>query len=229
MNPSEKAVEPVDYNGDAGKSIDESAGWRSTRNRTRGMNNMSSPDMDNNLTRERVTPRLSIQHHETRSDRRGKGISVANGDDCPNDPSFISSEHFRAQSVKDSVSHPRARLGRINGPRSAAGTLLKRQKQGSGFSSHGECSTSVSDDLEVVLLSSPAEAANLRSASRNANMPQIIEVDESSPQLPHDIRDDSARARQLEADELMARELQEQLYNEMPAFGFQEVCPIYIY
>ncbi|XP_057783605.1 uncharacterized protein LOC131001277 [Salvia miltiorrhiza] len=222
VNPGEKAVESVDYNGDAGKNIGESAGWRSTRNRSRGVINISSPDKEKNLITERVTPRLSIQQHETRSDRRGKGISVANCDNCPNNASFISSEQFRAQPVKESVSHPRARLGQVNGPRSAAGTLIKRQKQGSSFNSYGECSTSVSDDLEVILLSSPAEAANLRPSSSNANMPQIIEVDESSPQLPHDTRDDHARARQLEADELMALELQEQFYNEMPAFGVQE-------
>ncbi|KAL1561639.1 hypothetical protein AAHA92_04317 [Salvia divinorum] len=219
VNPSEKAVESVDYNGNAGKSIEESAGWRSTRNRPRGMNNILSNDKEKNLIRERVTPRLSIQQHETRSDRRGKGINLVN---CDNDSSFISSEHFHAQPVKESVSHTRARLGRLNGPRSAAGTLIKRQKQGSGFSSSGECSTSVSDNLDFVSLSSLAEAANLRSSSSNANMPPIIEVDESSPQPPHDTGDDNARARQLEADELMARQLQEQLYNEMPAFGFQE-------
>ncbi|XP_042060762.1 uncharacterized protein LOC121805075 isoform X1 [Salvia splendens] len=218
VNPSEKAVESVDYNCDAGKSIEESAGWRSTRNRPRGMNDISSNDKEKNLNKEWVTPRLSFQQHETRSDRRGRGINLAN---CDNDSSFISSEHFHAQSVKESVSHPRARMGRLNEPHSAAGMLIKRQKQGSGFSSSGECSTSVSDNLDFVSLSSPAEAANLRSSS-NANMPPVIEVDESSPQPPHDTGDDNARARQLEADELMARQLQEQLYNEMPAFGFQE-------
>ncbi|KAG6420018.1 hypothetical protein SASPL_116532 [Salvia splendens] len=177
VNPSEKAVESVDYNGDAGNSIEESAGWRSTRNRPRGMNDMPSNDKEKKLIKEWVTPRLSIQQHETRSDRRGKGINLAN---CDNDSSFISSEHFHAQSVKESVSHPRARLGRLNGP---------------------------------LLVNVP---------HHNANMPPVIEVDESSPQPPHDTGDDNARARQLEADELMARQLQEQLYNEMPAFGFLE-------
>ncbi|KAH6768394.1 hypothetical protein C2S51_013730 [Perilla frutescens var. frutescens] len=190
ISSGEKAVETTDYNIGAGKSVEESSSWRSTRNRT-----------------------------------RGKGITIANGDNCSENPSFISSEHFLAQSLKESVSHPRARLGRQNGPpRSAADTLIKRQKQGSDLSSYAECSTSLSDDLEVVLLSSPAETANSRSTSSNVNnMRQIIEVDESSPQLRRVTHDEDVRARQLEADELLARELQEQFYNEMPVFGVEEV------
>lgn len=140
-----------------------------------------------------------------------------------------STEHFLAQTSKESVSHSRARLGKLNGPRSAADTLIKRQKQGSGLSSYGDCSTSISDDLEVILLSSPTDAAISRSTSSNANnMPQIIEVDESSPQIGRDIHNEDDRARQVEADELLARELQEQFYNEMPVFGAEEVGP-YLY
>lgn len=218
MSHSQKAVESVDYNGDAGKSVEELDGWRSTRNRTRvtgEINNTSLLNKDS-LVRERVTPGLSSQQHENRLERRGKEISVSNSDDFCEDPSFISSENFRTQSLKESVSRPRAQSGRLNGLRPASDTLLKRQKQGSRLSSHGECSASVSDDLV-------RSSSNLRSGSSNTNMPQIIEVDESSPQVRRDTHNEVARARQLEADELMARELQEQYYNEPPAFGIEEV------
>lgn len=219
---SEKAVETTDYNGGVGKSVEESGAWRSTRNRTRETDNISSSDKEHHSTKERVTPRF--QHLEKKLDRRGKGITVVNGDNHSEDPSMNSSEHFRAQTSKESVSHSRARLGKLNGPRSAADTLIKRQKQGSGLSSYGDCSTSISDDLEVILLSSPTDAAISRSTSSNANnMPQIIEVDESSPQIGRDIHNEDDRARQVEADELLARELQEQFYNEMPVFGAEEV------
>lgn len=227
MSSSEKAVEATDYNGSAGKSVEESGAWRSTRNWTRETDNISSSDKEHHSIKERVTPRF--QHLEKRLDRRGKGITVVNGDNHSEDPSMNSSEHFRAQTSKESVSHSRARLGKLNGPRSAADTLIKRQKQGSGLSRYGDCSTSISDDLEVILLSSPTDAAISRSTSSNANnMPQIIEVDESSPQLRRDIHNEDDRARQVEADELLARELQEQFYNEMPVFGAEEVVPIYI-
>lgn len=229
MSFNEKAMETIDYNGGAGKSIEESGGWRSTRDRTREINR-SSPGKECYLIRERDAPKYSSQHHQNRLERRGKGISVASGDDYSKDPSFIASEHVRTQPLMESASHPRARLGRLNGPRSAADTLIKRQKQGSTSSSYGECSTSVSDDPEVVLLSSSAEAANPKSTSSNVdNLQQIIEVDELSPQLRRNAHDEDARARQVEADELLARELQEQLYNEVPVFGVGEVHPPFIF
>lgn len=218
MSSSQKALESFDCYGGAGKSVEESAGWRSTHNRTRvtrEMNNTSSLNKDS-LVRERVTPGLSIQQHENRLDGRGKEISVANsGDVFLEDQRMISSENFQAQSVEESVSHPRVRSGRLNGLGFTSDTLLKRQRHGSR---HGECSTSVSDDLV-------RGSSNLRSGSSNVNMPQIIEVDESSSQVRRDTHDEDDRARQLEADALMALELQEQLYNELPAFGVPEVCP----
>ncbi|KAK6145862.1 hypothetical protein DH2020_019731 [Rehmannia glutinosa] len=201
INFNEKAIGTSDNRG-AGKSVEESSGWRSTRNRTREMN---IPPLDEELhvMREMDTLRYSSQHHENRLERSGKGVGVANGDD--KGPKLISSELGRTQPLKEPVSHHRTRLGRLNGSRSTSNALIKRQKQGTTSNSCGECSTSVPDDPEVV------------------NLEQIIEVDEFSPQLRRDAHDEEARARQLEADERLARELQEQLYNEMPVFGVGEV------
>ncbi|KAL8491189.1 hypothetical protein ACS0TY_023005 [Phlomoides rotata] len=110
--------------------------------------------------------------------------------------------------------YPRARPGRPNVPRSAD-LLIERQKQGSNSSVRGECSTPVSDDPEVVFLSSSTEAGKSNSTSSNiGNLQQIIEVDELSPQPRRNAHDEDVKTRQLEAD--LARELQEQFYNEVP-------------
>ncbi|PIN16771.1 hypothetical protein CDL12_10573 [Handroanthus impetiginosus] len=222
----EKATETSNCISTAGKSIQESGGWINVRNRT-GEMKLSSAGKERFLISETDASRCSSQDHEESLGRRDKGISIATGDDYPKDSNVFSSQRVHTQPSRESVSHPRARLGRFNGPRSAAGTLIKRQKQGStsrrGGGGGGECSTSAADDPDVMFLSSPAEAANPRSISGSTkNLHQIIEVDDS-PQLRRDTHDEDARARQVEADELLARELQEQLYNELPAFGFGEI------
>ncbi|KAL7124206.1 hypothetical protein ABFS83_14G032800 [Erythranthe nasuta] len=194
--------------GNVGKSIEEVSGWRSTRNRTREIN-LLSPDTEPFSIRETEALRFSSQLHENRPERKGKAISVPNGDSHSKDANAISS----------SLNGPGTRLGRLNGPRSVADTFIKRQKQ-------GECSTSVSSDQEVVFLSSSQEAVNSKSSnSRNTNNLQpIIEVDESSPELRrNNDRDEEVRARQVEADEMMALELQEQFYSELPVFGAGEM------
>ncbi|KAL8491192.1 hypothetical protein ACS0TY_023005 [Phlomoides rotata] len=201
---------PMSFSEKAG-STDESGsgGCRSTRNRPREIINITSPDHEPNLNRERDATRSQTPHHENRLERRGKGISFASGEE----PSSTSSEHVRPLREPQ---YPRARLGRPNVPRSAD-LLIKRQKQGSNSSVRGECSTPVSDDPEVVFLSSSTEAGNSNSTSTNiGNLQQIIEVDELSPQPRRNAHDEDVKTRQLEADELLARELQEQFYNEVP-------------
>ncbi|KAM7488550.1 hypothetical protein LguiB_026034 [Lonicera macranthoides] len=111
-----------------------------------------------------------------------------------------------------------------------ANARIKRQKQGSASNTNGECSTSNFDDSEIVCLGSSVEPSNSRS-TRDPNrnglgvLDPVIEIDEFSPEVRENCsrnigcssNDDSdARARQLEADEMLARELQEELYNEVP-------------
>ncbi|KAL3634406.1 hypothetical protein CASFOL_021460 [Castilleja foliolosa] len=221
INFNEKAIGPSDYIKDDGKIIEEeSGGWISTRNRNREIN-LSSPDEELYVISGRSPLRYSSQHHENRLGRSEKGVSVANGDGKGSNS--ISSEHAYPQPPKE-FSHHRNRLGRLNGTRPTASTLIKRQKQGSTSSTRGQCSTPVSDEPEVVSVFSPAEATNSRSTSRNVDrLEQIIEIGEFSPQLRRDAHDEEVRARQVEADERLARELQEQLYNDVPVFGVTEV------
>ncbi|KAL0368557.1 UNVERIFIED_CONTAM: hypothetical protein Scaly_1074600 [Sesamum calycinum] len=149
-------------------------------------------------------------------DRREKGSNAATGGDYPKDQTLVSSKHVSTQALRESVPDPGVRAGRLNGPHSAASTLIKRQKQGSTSSNCGECSTSVSDDPEVMFLSSSAKVSSSRATFGSvSDLQPIIEVDEFSPQPRRNDHDEDARARQVEADEMLARELQEQLYNEV--------------
>ncbi|KAJ6821487.1 uncharacterized protein M6B38_391300 [Iris pallida] len=104
----------------------------------------------------------------------------------------------------------------------------------------GECSTSTSGDPGTYNLQSSGQASNLRSG--RGRRPQhdgiglgpVIDVDDlQSPEVvynspsQHNTRDSNHsedRARQLESDELLARQLQEELYNETPRTGgMQEI------
>lgn len=114
MSYNEKAVERTGYNGGAGKSFEGRGGCKTTCNRTRETDNLSSFDKEHHSTRERVSPRISIQHHENTLDRRGKGITPANGDNHSKDLSMISSSHFCAETLKDVASQSRAQLGKTN-------------------------------------------------------------------------------------------------------------------
>lgn len=97
-------------------------------------------------------------------------------------------------------------------------TLIKRQRKHpshiSGYS-----------DSEIVCLGSSNEPSSSRSRRNQIRhcgpiLDQVIELDESSPISNND--DSDARARQLEADEILALELQEQLYHEVPVLGNSE-------
>ncbi|KAI4346146.1 hypothetical protein L6164_013221 [Bauhinia variegata] len=87
----------------------------------------------------------------------------------------------------------------LTGPRPAAGTLTKRQRKGGSTS---RVPNGVSDNSEIIFLGSSGESSTSGLDAMNND-------------------DSDARARQLEADEILARELQEQLYQE-GTFGVGE-------
>ncbi|KAL3828351.1 hypothetical protein ACJIZ3_017153 [Penstemon smallii] len=122
-------------------------------------------------------------------------------------PNLNTSEQACTQPLRQSEStNPRVRLRPLNGHPSTSRNFVKRQKQGSNMSTFGECSNSTS-----------------RSTSTSVNNLQpVIEVDEFSPESRPNAPDEVVRARQVEADELLARELQEQLYSEVPVHGAEE-------
>lgn len=107
----------------------------------------------------------------------------------------------------------------------------------------GECSTMVPDDTEVLFLGSSRESSSSRSSrvhnhQHDGNLEPIYEIDElltevrnNDPQLigSRSNEDSDVTARQVEADEMLARELQERLYHEEPIFGGGEVCSLQLY
>lgn len=127
---------------------------------------------------------------------------------------------------------------RLNDHHDPSNTVIKRQRQGSSRSHQGESSSSAIANKELVVLESPVEPSNVRSVrthnSHTARTFQpIIDIDEFSPETRSngscniDCISSSAsdiRNRQLEADEIFARELQEQLYNESNVAADHEVC-----
>nr|XP_033516052.1 E3 ubiquitin-protein ligase RLIM isoform X1 [Nicotiana tomentosiformis] len=219
----EKAKETSDSSRDASRSFDESGGWRSTRNRSGNMN-FSLSNVHRTLDKDSA---CFITH--------SSGSRATRRDDASNGHDSASIRHVSGESAepKESISGPQC--PQINGNHTALNTVKNRLKQGPASSIHGECSTSASDDLDIILLASPESRINRRS-TRNRNhvgigVEPVIDVDSPSSTTRHEgsrvvcssSRNDDARTRQLEADERLARELQEQLYNEVPTFGVGEI------
>ncbi|KAH7691913.1 Zinc finger RING/FYVE/PHD-type protein [Dioscorea alata] len=133
-----------------------------------------------------------------------------------------------ARELSDLVSDDRS-LGRHN--------LVRGKRKSSSIRANGgECSSSSADDAEVMFVRSSAQPTNQRSSrTRNTQLhgcsllKPILEGDELDPanirsganpdeQHYRACEDSSAKARQVESDEILARQLQEQLFNESPVF-----------
>ncbi|KAM1036607.1 hypothetical protein ACFX2C_031508 [Malus domestica] len=206
--------------GDLGS--DFNGGWRTTRNRSRQIDNFL-PYSTEHFPRRTNGVGNFINQHQNRVDRRdirSRGNQRTEG--------FV--EDLNAtQTASGHVSE----LGWITGPSHAAETVIKRhKKRGLSSGSHAECSSPVSVDSDIVFLGSSEASESLKSS--RIQRPQfqgastrVIEVDDLSPAAGHSVAqginsmndDFDARARQLEADEMLARELQEQLYHEVPIAG----------
>lgn len=212
-----------DSSRDLFRSFDESGGWRSTRNRSSNMN-LSLSNV------RRTSERESTQFVSHPSGRR-----VMRRDSASNSQDSASIRHLSGVSAGQKGSLPGPQRHQINGHRTAPNTVKKRLKQGPASSSHGECSASVSDDVDIIFLASPESRVNTRSTRNQSHVgtgvEPVIVVDspssttryEGSPVVCSSSRNEDARASQVEADERLARELQEQLYNEVPSFGIGEI------
>lgn len=216
-------------NGFSDLGSDFNGGWRTTRNRSRQIDHFL-PYSTEHFPRRTNGVGNFINQHQNRVDRRdtrSRGNQRTEG--------FV--EDLNAtQTASGHVSE----LGRIAGPSHAAETVIKRhKKRGLSSGSHAECSSSVSGDSDIVFLGSSEASESLKSS--RIQRPQfqgastrVIEVDDLSPAAGHSVAqginsmndDFDARARQLEADEMLARELQEQLYHEVPIAGGGEVSAL---
>lgn len=213
-----------DSSRDVFRSFDESGGWRSTRNRSSNMNLSLS-----NVHRTSGRDSAHFGSHPS-------GSRVMRRDDATTCQDSASIRHRSGVSAALNGSPPGPQCRQTNGHRTAPNTDQKRLKQGPASSSHGECSASVSDDVDIIFLTSPESSrVNTRSTRNtshvNTGTETVIVVDSPSSTTRHEgsrivcssSRNEDARASQLEADERLARELQEQLYNEVPSFGVGEI------
>lgn len=205
------------------RSFDESGGWRSTRNRSSNMN-LSLPNL--HRTSERDCAHF-VSHPS--------GSRVMRREDATSCQDSASIRHLSGVSAGQEGPPSGPQCRQINGHRTAPSTVKKRLMQGPASSSHGECSTSVSKDVDIICLTSPESRVNTRSTRNPSHVgtgvEPVIVVDSPSSTTRHEgsrvacssSRNEDARASQVDADERLARELQEQLYNEVPSFGVGEV------
>ncbi|KAK4732732.1 hypothetical protein R3W88_025720 [Solanum pinnatisectum] len=212
-----------DSSRDVFRSFDESGGWRSTRNRSSNMN-LSLPNL--HRTSERGSAHF-VSHPS--------GSRVMRRDDATSCQDSASIRHLSGVSAGPEGPPSGSQCHQINGHRTAPSTVKKRLKQGPASSSHGECSTSVSKDVDIICLTSPESRVNTRSTRNPSHVgtgvEPVIVVDSPSSTTRHEgsrvacssSRNEDARASQVDADERLARELQEQLYNEVPSIGVGEI------
>ncbi|GFZ10686.1 RING/U-box superfamily protein [Actinidia rufa] len=224
--------------GDAFRCFEGLGGWRSTYNQTK-KTNLPLSDDGQNRSRTKDDPCFVNQKNVNKAVRRfnGNGSSSSIGNDRHEDPSAVSFNHESALTGDQAVSHPMSELVNVSGHHAAASTHIKRQKQVYASRSYVESSTSASVDSEIMFLGSSGEQLNSRPTRNQSGhgpgiLDPVIEIDEFSPEVRHigshnaddSSNDDSNdRARQVEADEMLARELQEQLYNEAPGVEDDEM------
>lgn len=221
---NEEANGVSDVNENASGSFEGLGGWRSTRNRSK---KEYPPFSDEGVG-------LNLQR-EKRVDRRvyRSGDYSRTQYDNPEVQDTNSSQHGSAPPLAQTAASLVSESDLANGRRHrVTNTLIKRQKKhGSNLTNHGAYSASHFNDSEIMFLGSSGESSNsrlTRNRSRHGRslLDPVIEIDELSPKVgpsgsqhmgPRTNDDDSnTRARQVEADEILARELQEQLYQEGP-------------
>ncbi|XP_054807177.1 uncharacterized protein LOC129309578 isoform X2 [Prosopis cineraria] len=100
-----------------------------------------------------------------------------------------------------------------------ADKLTKRQRK--------NASTSRNLNSEIMILDSPGESSNL-SSSQSSEVVELLPGATYTNRVSHDSDDmnpidSDTRARQVEADEILARELQEQLYHEDSVDGGEHI------
>lgn len=191
------------------RSFEEPGGWRSTRNRS-----------------------------QNRLLRRGNKNNSQNLGHYPMSEDLSSRRHAFAQPSSHMAVPLGEQSGHVDVHHSVVNSLGKRKKHGSTSINHGECSTSAFNDSDIMFVGPSKDVRSYRSDvnqnhRRRDTLVPTIEIDGSSPQARNHgsqglarQSDEDATAKQVEADEMLARELQEQLYNEMPAFGVSEVFPL---
>ncbi|WCJ24218.1 RING/U-box superfamily protein [Euphorbia peplus] len=187
-------------------------GWRSTRNHSKSIFHADEDEV------------FVDTLHESRVPRRNNGdrsvVTSANG----------SGDHRGAQTASRLVTG----VNQISQPQPIGNMHTKRQKKhGLPSRNQNRGSKAFPEDSDIVYLGSSEESSTSRSSralngQRHNILDPIYEIDEPTPDKSRGLgssndEDEDARARQVEADEILARELQEEMYHESPIFGGSEV------
>ncbi|KAL6971120.1 hypothetical protein U1Q18_030802 [Sarracenia purpurea var. burkii] len=220
MTHNEEACGTSNANGGASDCFEVLGGWRTTNNRTKKIN-LPLTDKSSHLSQTKEDPCFVNQQNENTVVRRENGNGWSNGidNDHHDNGNVVSFKHGSAPTVFHS-----SKSNQVNGHPTAARTPIKRHKRGYASSNRGESSTPVSIDSEIVFIGSSGEPSNSKS-TRNQNSHGLEIRRQSDPHNVSGINNSvsDARAGQVEADEMLARELQEQLYNEIPGVGNEEI------
>lgn len=233
-------VEDVDTRAENGNDFRsaEDIGWRSTRNRSKVTYMPSSHGI--HLSERNVSAFSSYDRNKESRMEDIDQVMVVN--DSPEnglvgleDP--VSFQHAVPNSRQVHASSSIiSELDTENDRHRGKQKLMKRLRKSTSACNSGESSTSTSDDPEVSCLLSSGQfpisrSARTRNSQRRGIPGPIIEVDELfSPETRHNNlqvscnQDSDATARQVEADEILARQLQEEFYHELPGIGVGEVC-----
>lgn len=212
--------------------VQELGGWRSTRNQSKKMHfPVSDGHQDHSTESDDLCLVNQLPGNGATGRKIGNGSETTNSFPMCQDPT--SGQCASLPPPKLRLSN-QPELDKQKGNQSAKGVLAKRQRQGPSSSSRGESSSAAMGDSDVMFLGSSGTSKSSLTQTRNRNslaiLEPIIEIDEASPEVRGDgfsaasgsATATDAMARQIEADEMLARELQEQLYNEVPGVGVGE-------
>ncbi|GLT56419.1 hypothetical protein SLA2020_294620 [Shorea laevis] len=212
MGCIEEASRTNDSHRDGG--FEGKGGWRSTCNHLKN----TDPAAGHHFRGLNGSGSQINQHNKNRmvknDDVSGENSSIAFGRDG------LESQGA-PQAASTSVSKP----NHTSEPSKAKNMLHTRQrKREPTLRNLGKASRVVSDDSNIICLGSSAESSSRSSRIHNEQFQNNLDPDESYGVRQTDSHNDlEDRARQVEADEMLARELQEQLYHEVPTLGNGEI------
>ncbi|XWS13488.1 hypothetical protein CRYUN_Cryun36dG0041300 [Craigia yunnanensis] len=218
MSDNREASGISDSNRD--ECFEEKGGWRSTHNHSENVDHEDGRHFSRfNNVRCQVS-----QQNETRLVKRDNASGGNNKIlcDCPQN-----------RHTTETPPVIFSKLNQISEPSHAKNMLPKRQtKHVLASKNSGESSRVIPNGSDIVFLGSSRESSSSRSSRIHFGQHlDVLDHDESSEMRGKNANnidcmndeDSEARARQVEADEMLARELQEQLYHEVPIFGDGEI------
>lgn len=185
-------------------------GWLSTHNRPKNIDNSSGHHMTGSHG---IGSQVNL--HDRNAIVKGDAVSGENRKIAfAHDLTGSEGAHHAASTFLSQPNH--------TSELTKAENMLHRRERKREISliNHGNVSSRVSDDVDITCLGSFGESSSRPSRIHNDQIQHSLDIHDLNVTRQMDSHDDSeARAKQVEADEMLARELQEQLYCEVPILG----------